>query len=226
MAAERQRAAASARPKTVDTDTPLDLTRDPAVREIVGGALMDATVAAFKQMEWAEDEIETAVREHPDHADRVWHSFALLTPTHALMSTEMVYRAHCREILARVVAGEDTRPGTAAECCCACCETSQVAPLSPAGFGLYLRMWKAAGFPEIDTRGENYVAITGDAIDAHEQSIRKKLAVDSRQLPDVLEHVRRCPTTDARRHTDRPLNRHPKSDGLLPGRRANRIRGE
>jgi hypothetical protein len=109
------------------------------------------------------------------------------------MRTEMVYRAHCREILARVVACEDTRPGTAAECCCACCETSQVAPLNLAGVGLYLRMWKAAGFPEIDTRGEHYEAITRDAIDAYEQSIRKNLAVDSRQLPDVLEHVPGCP---------------------------------
>lgn len=195
MAATRQRAAASARPKTVDTSTPppLDLADDPAVREIIGYAFMDAAESAFKQMEWAEDEIATAEREHPDNADRIWHSFALLVPTHALMRTEMVYRAHCREILARVVAGEDTRPGTAAECCCACCETSQVAPLNLAGVGLYLRMWKAAGFPEIDTRGEHYEAITRDAIDAHEQSVRKNLAVDLRQLPNVLKHVPGCP---------------------------------
>jgi hypothetical protein len=151
--------------------------------------------SAFARIEWAEDEIEKAGREHPADADRIWHSFQLLEPQHALMRTEMVYRAHCREILDRVVAGEDTRPGTAAECCCACCETSHVAPLNLAGVGLYLRMWQAAGFPEIDAVGEHYEAITQDAINAHERTLRRRLSVDRRQLPGVLERAPGCPAT-------------------------------
>jgi hypothetical protein len=139
-------------------------------------------------MGWAEEEIETAVGEHPEHAQRLSDAFGLLAPTRRLMRTEMVYRAHCREILARVAAGEDTRPGTAAECCCACCETSQAAPLNVAGAGLYMRMWKAAGFPEFDELSTHYEALRSQDIDRHERTVRHKLRVDSRRLPEQIPH--------------------------------------
>jgi len=174
---------------------PFDLAQHPAVRELLGGALIGAIDSTFRRMEWAEEEIDTAGREHPDAADLTWHSFHMLVPTHELMSTEMVYRAHCREILARVVAGEDTRPGTAAECCCVCCETSQVGPLHTAGVGLYLRMWRAAGFPEIDERSVHYEALSGGAIDEYERTLRHRLRRADRHLPEVIEHVARCPWT-------------------------------
>lgn len=173
----------------------LALTDHPAVRELLGDTLIGAIDSAFGRMDWAEDEIENAGREHPEEADLIWHSFGMLVPTHDLMRTEMVYRAHCREILARVVAGEDTRPGTAAECCCACCETSQIAPLHGAGVGLYMRMWSAAGFPEIDERSIHYEALSGPAIDEHERTLRAKLRSEDRHLPEVIEHVARCPWT-------------------------------
>ena len=174
---------------------PFDLTGHPAVRELLGGALLGAIDSAFTRMEWAEEEIDTAGREHPDAADLIWHSFHMLVPTHDLMSTEMVYRAHCREILARVVAAEDTRPGTAAECCCVCCETSQVGPLHNAGVGLYLRMWCAAGFPEIDERSIHYEALSGGAIDEYERTLRDRLRREDRHLPEKIEHIARCPWT-------------------------------
>jgi hypothetical protein len=182
----------------VDSEAAVDLKDHPAVRQLLGDGLIDAIDSAFLRMGWAEEEIERAGHEHPGHADRIWHSFALLEPTQELMRTEMVYRAHCREILARVVAGEDTRPGTAAECCCACCETSQRAPLHPAGVGLYMRMWQAAGFPEIDQRSVHYEALGSEAIDEHERTLRAKLRRESRRLPEVIEHVARCPWTLAR----------------------------
>jgi hypothetical protein len=76
---------------------------------------------AFERMEWAEQEIAAAQARHPQQAGRIWHSFSLFQPNPGLgrMTSEMVYRSHCREILDRVAAGEDTRPGTAAEGCCA-----------------------------------------------------------------------------------------------------------
>lgn len=113
------------------------------------------------------------------------------------MKTEFVYRSHCRELLQRIVAGEDTRLGTAAECCIACCETSQHAPLNIGGFGFYMRMWSKAEFPDIDFPREHHEAIAGEVIDENERDIRRKLSRDWRQLPKVIEHSRRCPATRA-----------------------------
>jgi hypothetical protein len=113
------------------------------------------------------------------------------------MKTEFVYRSHCRELLQRVAAGEDTRPGTAAECCIACCETSQHAPMNIGGVGFYMRMWSKASFPDLDFPREHHEAIAGEVIDDHERDIRRKLSCDWRQLPKVITHSPQCPTTRA-----------------------------
>ncbi len=55
----------------------------------------------------------------------MYHGFKLLTPSHELMGTEFVYRSHCRQILDRLAAGQDTRPGTDAEIACACADASR-----------------------------------------------------------------------------------------------------
>ncbi len=171
------------------------LKEHPGLKEIVGDSFMSAFDYAMKLMEWAEQEIESMSAAHPEHADRIWHSFKLLKPTADLMGTEFVYRSHCRELLNRVVAGEDTRPGTAAECCIACNETSAIAPFNVAGTGFYMRMWVLADFPDIDFPLEHYEAIKADAIDENEQLVRRKLACAWRQLPKVIEHSPGCPAT-------------------------------
>jgi hypothetical protein len=94
----------------------------------------------FEQMEWAEDEIAQAQRRHPARADLLRTTFRLLVPIQDLMRTEFVYRSHCRELLERVVRGDDTRPGTSAELAIACCHSSLMAPLNTVGSGLYLRI--------------------------------------------------------------------------------------
>jgi hypothetical protein len=140
----------------------------------------------FEQMDWAEDEITRAKVRAPGDGDSLYHSFCLLTPTHELMGQEFVYRSHCREILNRVINGEDTRPGTAAEICCALCDVSQVAPMTLAGTGLYIRMWGAA-FPSkrhVLGNGEHYEALDGSGIDDAEATSRRKLAVKDRRLSD------------------------------------------
>jgi hypothetical protein len=141
----------------------------------------------FRTMVWAEDEIEAAQRRHPNAADRIWHSFLLLRPTSELMGTEPVYRAHCRELLDRVVRGEDTRPGTAAECCIALCETSLKVPLSIGAAGLYARMWTRAQLPpvELTDNSEHYEALEGALIDELEAWLRKKLGQHWRALSDM-----------------------------------------
>lgn len=173
-----------------DLSTPVDDLHDGVLGDLLGDLLGGGLAGIFEHMEWAEEEIEKARARHPQHADRIYHSFLLLRPNVALkrMETEFVYRSHCRELLDRVAAGEDTRPGTAAEICCTLLETSLVAPLTSAAVGLYMRMWQAARFPEFREfaeAGRHHEALEKTVIDDHEQIARRKLAIPDRRLGDI-----------------------------------------
>lgn len=135
---------------------------------------------------WAEQEIAAAQHRHRSAADRIWRSFNLLKPTLGRMR-EPVYRAHCRELLDRVAHSEDTRPGTAAECCIAMCEISLRVPLSTAAVGLYTRMWTFMRLvpDDMTTTNEHYEALAGSQIDEHEALLRAKLRQDWRALPSA-----------------------------------------
>lgn len=134
----------------------------------------------FDQIGWAEDEIAAAQRRHPAVADRLWHCFLLLEHGHELMRREILFRAHCREILERVAAGHDTRDGTAAEVVVVLRAACLAVPLTTTGAGLYLRMWRAAGLPPVDPNGhiadqEHYEALVGRQIDELEADLRRQL---------------------------------------------------
>ncbi|UUV32155.1 hypothetical protein NQK81_01520 [Amycolatopsis roodepoortensis] len=149
--------------------------------------LFGAIAQAFDLLRLAEDEIVQARSRHPLHNDLLHHSFSLLAPNFALerMRFEIVYRAHCRELLDRVAAGEDTRPGTAAEVCCAMYNTSLLSPLTSAATGLYIRMWQRAGLPELEElteAGRHHEALEKSVIDDHETFARRKLAMPDRRL--------------------------------------------
>ncbi|MGH3986846.1 MAG: hypothetical protein ACRDTZ_05955 [Pseudonocardiaceae bacterium] len=152
------------------------------VREVTS-----ALTGTCNQLEWSEDEIGWAVSRYPADGDTLYHGFRLLVPTRKLMVTEFVYRSHCRELLVRLVNDHDTRPGTAAEVCCALSEVSQVAPMRLAATGLYIRMWTVA-FPDqrIFDGGEHYEALEGSAIDDAELVARSKLAVGDRRLGAIV----------------------------------------
>lgn len=162
--------------------TTTDATMTAAMNDILGGDLGSELAGIFERMEWAEDEIARAMRANPARADVLWHSFRVMTPQHELMSTEIVYRAHVREQIARVIAGQDTRPGTAAEACCVLSDASQVAPLTETAAGLYARMWAAAGLPgeQWALRTEHYEALHGSRIDQLERETRRKMTVKDR----------------------------------------------
>src|SRR5438128_1794014 len=98
-------------------------------------------------MGWAEEEIAAAQVRHPDHQDLLYHSFTLLRPTSPRMTTEFVYRAHCRELLDRLAAGGNAREATDAEVAVACAQSSLVVLPSPAGISVYMRAWTRA-FPD------------------------------------------------------------------------------
>ena len=98
-----------------------------------------------------------------------------------------MYRSHCRELLDRVAAGEDTRPGTTAECWGALRETSLRVPLSTSAAGLYARTWRLAQLPpgELADASGHYEALQGPLIDEHEAWLRTKLRQPWRVPPSV-----------------------------------------
>lgn len=122
----------------------------------------------FAQMEWAEDEIKQAQQRHPDAAAKLHDTFLLIQGTHELMGTEFVYRAHARELLERVYAGEDCRSPTDVEIVCGLSEASLRAPLNTAAITLYMRLFARlfpdkAPFASLDESAYEHVA--GDAAD-------------------------------------------------------------
>lgn len=169
---------------------------NPRKTEVTLATLIDSTIAdlgsLFETMEWAEDEIKRASRRHRGHADALYHSFKLLMPRTELgsaMTTEFVYRSHAAELLERVVAGQNTRPPTAAELCAVLSETSQQVPMHDAAAGLYFRTWMMA-FPKHPLTAENadqrvhYEELFGSRIDELLNDMRRKFADPERRLSD------------------------------------------
>lgn len=175
-----------------------------ALADLMCADTVTETETVLRWTEWAESEIEQAMGRHPDHADRIWHSFSLVVPTCDLVTfNETVYRTHCRELLERIAAAEETRLATAAECLPALREASRVAPMNPTGFGLYMRLREKASLPPVlmDGVGEHYEAIRGAAIDDAEHDLRTRLARPNRVLPGVIRHRALCPAP----HEDKAL---------------------
>jgi hypothetical protein len=168
------------------------MTSTDSMTALLGGDLGGMLAGIFERMDWAEDEITAAQKRHPGKADLIYHGFKLLNPTHELLSTgaEFVYRAHCRELLERVAAGQDTRPGTAAEVACQCYDASLVCPLTDTAAGLYARMWQQA-FPgqgdQWDASLGHYEGLHAAQIDDLEREARRKLTVSDRRIDAVCE---------------------------------------
>jgi len=154
--------------------------------EILAG-IEDALGSIFERIRWAEDEIAQAQLRHPEDADKLYHSFALLSgdEASARMGVEVVYRAHVREILERVAHGEDTRPGTALEVVIGLLAAAERAPLSHEGFGLCARLWAAAGLPDHDgfaDKLDHIEALHAARIDSEEIAARHACRNDTRKL--------------------------------------------
>ncbi|MGH3403813.1 MAG: hypothetical protein ACRDRJ_15140 [Streptosporangiaceae bacterium] len=158
-----------------------------AIAELLARVQAEVTGAAAL-VDVAEDEIGQAAARHPQAADHLFHSFRLLLPAFDARAwgTEFVLRAHCRELLERVARGEDTRPGTNAECLLAISQVAVEVPLNGAAAGFCFRMWSGA-FPghELSDRGQHYEALYGSAIDDIERWTRAKLAIPGRVLRDI-----------------------------------------
>lgn len=165
-------------------------TTTDAAAEILASIGLDFG-AIFDRIGWAEDEIAQGAKRHPEHADRIYHSFALLSggDAAARMGVEAVYRAHARELVERVARGEDTRPGTAVEVVIGLLAAAERAPLSHEGFGLCARLWAVAGLPDHDgfaDKREHIEALHASRIDAEEAAARRACRDDSRKLGRII----------------------------------------
>ena len=149
----------------------------------------------FEAMEWAESEIEKAMARNgepkPPEGTRgtgpIWNSFSLLKAAHnEKLLREVVYRAHCHEILERVAKGQDTRPGTDAEMILVIHEASLVAPMNSGAACLYFRLLDRsvpelarATAPDIDL--PSYEKVHGRRADEYEGELRHKLRQEWRK---------------------------------------------
>jgi hypothetical protein len=145
------------------------------------------TNAGLAAVEWTDDEIRLAIGRHPAAENDLFHSFRIVVPSilTPAWNTEFVYRGHVRELLARVAARLNTRPGTAAECCIAMAEVSKAIPLHGAAAGFYLRMAGYA-FPGHALFDPSLIAHYEKAhragMDRYERFVRRRLAVPGRRL--------------------------------------------
>lgn len=157
-----------------------------AVHDLLG--LGDMTDAVGR-VTIAETAITDAISRYPHAADRLFHSFPLLVSTHELMDrNDHLYAGHCHELVERVAAGRDTRPGTAAEICIAMTHISMVAPLTTSAAGLFMRAWRQARMPDDDgitAEADHHEAVRSSLINRHEQAARRRLTNRKRRLSRI-----------------------------------------
>ncbi|QXJ25947.1 hypothetical protein AGRA3207_007516 [Actinomadura graeca] len=121
----------------------------------------------------------------------LWRSFRLLPPQHALIhQNETLYRVHCQEILHRVAARQDTRPGTDVEILAVLHDVSLRTPIRGHAVGLYFRIlqrrfpaWARQIFENLPLEIDDYERMYGTRMDEDETLIRARLRQDWRRLP-------------------------------------------
>lgn len=163
----------------------------PVSGQSVDELLRELVTDLAQPMAWvdtAEEEIAQAQSRHPLAADRIWHAFPLLVPTHRLMSTDWVYRSHCRALLDRIASAADTREATAAEVAVLCSELSLLVAFNAAATALYMRTWTQA-FPDQpvfdDAVRTHYDYVAGDNTDRLEADVRRSLRKPQRTLAGI-----------------------------------------
>jgi len=148
------------------------------VKGLIGPRFSNALDRLFRAMEIAEEEIAKAQERWPGKKEELWSAFRYLgTGTCSIPGgyADRVYRAHCREILERIVRGEDLRPGTDAECMVALCEMSQVTPLHFPAVCLYRKLFERRLGYDPSPEVASFEEWTGSSRE-WESELRKRLA--------------------------------------------------
>lgn len=127
----------------------------------------------FDLMAIAEEEIERA----GGRGSKAWGAFGHLCPNELAGYSDDLYRHHCRELIARFVAGEKTEPGTTAECLATLSRTSLNAPLKGDPTNLMARLFRQVYGRDVDGHeGQEIRESFPGALDEMEQEMRRKLS--------------------------------------------------
>lgn len=154
--------------------------------ELMGPGVERATKEAFEFMEVAEDEIAAAKERHPLQAPVLHKCFITLRPHGDLFrgKGDILYRAHCRELLDRVAEGGDFQEATKAELCAILCELSFNAPLEQNAAALYMRVFRDL-FPDKAFADDDYLyqGSWAGAVEELEGKFRRKLRRELKRVP-------------------------------------------
>lgn len=114
-----------------------------AIKVLDPGSPWGTISGILDQVEICESVIAKTRHDHPEHNAAIWNSFKLLMPSPLLREApEPVYRAHCTELLSRVIANQDTTLGTKAEIMMSLFESSLRSPLTHTASVLYARLFR------------------------------------------------------------------------------------
>lgn len=159
---------------------------DAALDSLGGVDVFRHATAVMSLAHIAERRIKAAIAAHPDHAAQLAAVFRLLVPLGFAGKCDDLYAAHCDELLERVVAGEDTRPGTKAEVLIGIMGASLMSPLRSDGQHLAERLFrevmgKVPGVTVDHLSGarEPYAGAFDEALAAARKACRR----DDRRMP-------------------------------------------
>lgn len=115
----------------------------PAIKDLDPSNPWSIIGPTFDRVELAESVIASARSHYPAHDAALWNAFALLIPSNLLYEVpELVYRAHCAELLTRVRKGLDTTLGTKAEVMMVLSKSSLQHPLAHTASVLYAQLFQ------------------------------------------------------------------------------------
>jgi hypothetical protein len=153
----------------------------PMLEAAMGDARSNVIRQAFDSMEIAEQEIARAMAEcsSAEGKRRINGTFlALKPPMQFVHRAEQVYRAHCRELIARAERGEDLDVGTKAEALCAVLDTALKAPLRTTAAAVAELLFVAVFGKSVDDQPPRE-AYPGAALEMINE-LRQKMAVPNR----------------------------------------------
>ena len=143
-------------------------------------------ITIFKLMEIAEEEIQAAVETRPLESVTINRTFRLCCPKMVLFGSRHpdLYRSHVRELIERVVNGDDTRPGTKAEVLATLSQISFVSTLVDSAHTLMARLMKEVMPGYEPPTDDNWIAQEPwpGAVDKELAGMRHKLVDPERLL--------------------------------------------
>jgi hypothetical protein len=183
----------------------------------------------FDSMRVAEEEIAAAINKHPKkHREAINETFkhACVTQPLRLKQSLTLYRSHVRELIERMIAGADVRPGTRAEVLATLSECSYAAPLPNQPYTLFIRLFseiypqhmKEIGNPEWK-KLESWPGYSDELLHELSRKLRNERGIEPKPKKTKKGANLEVHNKETSRVSSRPQNGHrPRDSGLPRGR--------